>query len=346
VATGTVQLGTFSAPGARPAPFAPLTGDAPAPVPYETGAIFHGPAFQYLTSVRIGPTGCTGVLDAGRGRVPRGQLHQGLLDAALHAIPHHDLSRWAPEVTEGWVGVPHRLRDLELFEPLPEEGPVVAEARFAGFDKDNPLLVEIDIQLQAEGRVLAAMRMVEILLPLFGYGAASHADRRAFLRDRCYVDGCGLSRTVDGATLLTVDEVDATDRFPNRVAPVYGLPAGSRGSDHVAVIAAKDHVARLLRVHPSAVEVSAGLDSAEVAGDPPTRHAIRVEHDGQEVRVRSCSPAGRRDEVPVVVDEPAAVGSVEDLDHRGDDERRVADPYTVQRRAAQGGDRVGEDRLP
>ncbi|GLH96286.1 hypothetical protein Pa4123_15600 [Phytohabitans aurantiacus] len=284
VATGTVQLGT---PGARPAPFAPLAGAAPAPIPYETGAIFHGPAFQYLTSVWIGPTGCTGVLDAGRGRVPRGQLNQGLLDAALHAIPHHDLSRWAPEVTSGWVGVPHRLRGLELFESLPDAGTVVAEARFAGFDKDNPLLVEIDIQLQMDGRVLAAMRMVEILLPLYGYGAASHADRRTFLRDLIYVDGCGLSRTVDGSTVLTVDEVDATDRFPNRVAPVYVLPAGSRGSDHVPVIAAKDHVARLLRVHPSAVEVGASLDSAEVAGDPRRRLTIHVEQDGHQVRVRS-----------------------------------------------------------
>ena len=109
MASGSVVFGPV---GASPAPFAPLPDATPEADPYASGALFHGKAFQYLTSVAFGATGSTATLEAERGSVPRGALHQGLLDAATHAIPHDWFSRWAAEIPGDHVAYPYRLKQL------------------------------------------------------------------------------------------------------------------------------------------------------------------------------------------------------------------------------------------
>ncbi len=265
----TARIGTS---GPRPAPFPALTQAVPVTDFYTSGALFHGPAFQYLTSLHRGQTGATGILDAAKGVVPRGNLHQGLLDAATHVIPHDRFWEWSTEIPRGVVAYPHRISRFEQFEPLPDVGEIKVEARFAGFDNEDRRFPTVDLQLIAQGRVLVAMRLVEVLMPTGAFGSADPAQRRAFLRDRVYADGIGLSRTENGVTRLSSADVHQCDWLAGTVAAAYGLPAGARGVDHLVEIAVKDHVARQTRVHPSAVD-------ATVA-------AVRVTEDPEGVTVR------------------------------------------------------------
>ncbi|MEU8531455.1 hypothetical protein AB0C77_38720, partial [Streptomyces sp. NPDC048629] len=286
-ATGTVLLG--GAPHARPLPLSPPEDAEPVPDPYDEGSLFHGPAFRYLTSLSIGRTGSSAVLRADAGTVPHGTLHQGLLDAATHAVPHDELWRWSPDIPRGTVGYPQRLVSLDLFEPLPTQGEVRVEARFAGHDTDDQGGPAFDLQLVHQDRVVATMRLVDTLLPQGALGEAPRPLRTAFLRDRAFADGLGLSVTADGVTTLSAADVDRCDWLRGTVAALYGLPAGARGRDHLAEIAVRDHVARLLRVHPADLDMSPDLAGAGPKGRPTAREAVVVESYGDSVTVRSAA---------------------------------------------------------
>ncbi|MFJ1561982.1 hypothetical protein ACIOK3_52075, partial [Streptomyces mirabilis] len=288
VARGIVRTG---APGGPPSPASPPAGAVPVPDPYTEGALFHGPAFRYLTSLQIGATGSSATLDAAGGDVPPGELHQGLLDAATHAVPHDRLWQWSAEIPEATVGYPHRLAFLDLFEPLPRAGEVTVEARFAGFDGEDRSLPVIDIQLLHHGRTIAALRLVDVLLPQGPLGSASRAQRLAFLKDLRYADGVGLSTTLDGATRLTGGDVQRCDWLQGTVAHAYGLPPGAKGVDHLAEIAVRDHVARLCAVHPTQVAVGEDLTTAHPASRPQDIHHLVVEQGADAVVVHSRPPA-------------------------------------------------------
>ena len=266
MASATVRVGT---PGARPAAFEPLTDAETVDDVYTSGSLFHGPRFRYLSSLRRNAAGASGVLDAGRGAVPRGQLHQGLLDAATHTIPHARLCEWSPEISPDVTGYPHRIARFEQFEPLPDDGEVRVEARFAGFYQENRRFPVIDLQLSRAGRVFVALSLVDGLMP-FGLRGATPGQRLAFMHDRRYADGIGLSRTTDaGITRISHDDADRYDWLVGTVACIYNLPPGSRGRDHLAGIAIRDHVGRQARVHPSAVQVNGDLSAAWPACSRP-----------------------------------------------------------------------------
>jgi len=138
------------------------------------------------------------------------------------------------------------------------------------------------VQIVKDGRVLVALRLVEVLMPTGAFGAAAPAERRTFLRDRAYTGALGLSTTAAGVTRLTLADVQQCDWLVGTVAQAYGLPAGARGRDHLAEIAVKDHVARTAAVHPSVVEVSADLRSAQVGG---VAHQVQVSEEPDRVTV-------------------------------------------------------------
>jgi hypothetical protein len=160
VATGYVILHEQ----ARPARFAPLADARPAPSPYTSGKLFHGPRMQYLESVRTNASGASGILDCGRGSVPPGTLHHGLLDAAMHTIAA------LPQRADG--GFPYRLVSLAVFDPVPTTGRVEVETRSAGWDDGMPELPVFDLQLCSGPHVFAAFRMVLALM------SPEHAPRR------------------------------------------------------------------------------------------------------------------------------------------------------------------------
>lgn len=308
-ATGRVLLaGGFPPP---PEPLSPLPDAVPGEDPYAAGALFHGPAFQLLRQVSYGFEGSSATLDATAGAVPHGALHQALLDAATHAVPHDDLARWCGEGAEGRAGYPHRLRTAAFYGPPPVLGDVQCEARFLGFlgSEREARLPVVRLQLAAEGRVWADLEMVEVLLPKGPLGSAAPAARRRFLRHRLPGTGVALSRYDGEATRLREAELAASDWLPGTVAGAYAVGAGREaggggvagGAGHAAVrpddrraltlaVAAKDHVARALDIHPAAVDLAADATSAIAAPLPLTRFPLTATWHGDEVAVRDAGP--------------------------------------------------------
>lgn len=123
------------------------------------------------------------------------------------------------------------------------------EARFAGVEGDGPV---IDLQLILEDRVLLAMRLIDRLFPLGGLADATALARRAFLRDADPADGVGFSRTRDDRPRNRLDPY--VELAPRNVERIYHLSADIRGDEGIMTIAMKEHIGRLLAVHPSAVK--------------------------------------------------------------------------------------------
>ncbi len=238
-------------PPTRPARFTPLADLVDVPDPYGNANLFHGPSFQYLTALRMGSTGSSGVLDAERGSIPRGALHQGLLDAALHTIPHDELHRWEPTLGPDRLAFPHRLNHFAVFDPLPDHGEIEVEARFAGALPDD--LVAIDIQMCRAEHVLVAFQVVVMHMAAGALATVSAPERRAYLRD-AVPDSRLLLTGPDG--VLRRHDVERADVLPGTANTVYGLPAGTRATDWLPHIAVKEHIARATGVHPRTVEVT------------------------------------------------------------------------------------------
>ncbi|HWL85858.1 MAG TPA: 1-acyl-sn-glycerol-3-phosphate acyltransferase [Polyangiaceae bacterium] len=271
VATGCAHLEPDAPP---PAPWAPLAEEETTPIasPYAEGSLFHGPAFQILRSLRLGSNGASAVLDAGADRVPPGTLRQGLLDALTHAIPHDALWRWSPDIPKDHVAYPYRIPHLRLHGPLPAEGLVRVEVRFAGFDGD-PRMPMMDIQLVVGDAVRAELRLVEVLFPKGPIGLTAPVERRAFLRDKRYISGVGLSEHEETQSTLHAAVVQQTDWLPGNVARIYDARADLPLLEQVAI---KDHVARRASVHPASVQVASDLASAVTAARPLRSYPVRV----------------------------------------------------------------------
>ncbi len=269
-----------------PAPLAPLEplGEVRAVDPYAGDRLFHGPAFHLATSLEMGEGGARASLDPAAGAVPFGALHQGLLDAATHAIPHGDLSAWSSEIGDDVVGYPRRL-DVRFDGDAPRQGEVRCEARFVGFEGEDRRFPVFRVQLVHDERVFADMRLVEILMPKGPIGRAAPADRRRFLEGRAPAreegaERVALSRREGDATVLDPRDVALSDWFPGTVEAVYG------GAEP-RVIAVQEHVAARRGTHPSCVEVRGAVAVARPA--PLLAHPVRVE-ETDTIVVRDAGP--------------------------------------------------------
>jgi 3-hydroxymyristoyl/3-hydroxydecanoyl-(acyl carrier protein) dehydratase/1-acyl-sn-glycerol-3-phosphate acyltransferase len=285
VATGLARCGP---PPDAPPPLAPLADLVPVADPYAAGRMFHGPAFQYLTELRMGATGSSALLRAERGSVPRGRLHHGLLDAATHAIPHDALWQWSNEVPRDVAAYPHRIPEMRLHAPLPDSGEIRTEVRFAGFDGDRRF-PRFDIQILSGERVLVSFRLVGVLLPKGPIGMAPPEARRAFLRDRRYVPDVALSSFDGTTTRLTGATVQQSDWLPGNIARIYAVPPARRGH-LVAEVAVREHVARRAFVHPASITVEADFTAARAAMRPLRRHPVLLSPTGDAVAVTDAGP--------------------------------------------------------
>ena len=232
------------------------------------------------------PNGSTAILQADKGSVPRGTLHQGLLDAATHGLPHDELSRWSDRIPSDVVGYPYRIKQLNRYAALPDSGELRVEARFAGFDGEDrfPML---DVQIIQADKVLLDFRLVEVLLPRGPIGAAPREQRRSFLRDRQYVPAIALS-TFDGTTTkLSAQVMRQSDWLPGNVAAIYNVPP-ERRADLLADVAQKEHVARRAFVHPSTISI--GRDGASAAIRPLRLHPLTVKRGNDDVQVSDAAP--------------------------------------------------------
>ncbi|NGO75981.1 3-hydroxyacyl-[acyl-carrier-protein] dehydratase FabA, partial [Streptomyces sp. YC504] len=293
-ARATVLLGT---PPQPPSPFPPLADAEAVTDIYTPSWTMHGPAFHYLTELRIGSNGSSAVLDPAAGSVPHGLLGQGPLDALTHTIPNADYRRWSPDVEPGMVAYPHRLDRVDFFDPLPRSGLLQVESRFAGFEDTECRRPVVDIQVSCDGRMLLAMRLIELLYPVGPFlKAVPPEHRNTFYRDRLPAPHArGISDAVGDATTLSARTVSVCDWIPGTLAHIYRLPEGVRGRQRLVRIAVADHVARLTGTHPSQVEITAGLNGATVRGSGPHIHPVDVvDLPNGTVRVTSSKPRPER----------------------------------------------------
>ena len=275
VATGVVRLAREYTSGK--APWGALADAAVEPDPYEAGVLFHGPALQALTALRMGATGSSASLDAAPGVVPVGVLNQRLLDAATHAIPHDRLSRWCPELGDDMVGYPAWIPSMTVHGVTPTSGEVRCEVRFDGF-AGSKRFPRFKIQMIHREQVWCELTLVEALFPKGPLGRVEPLERRAFLRDGAYVPGVGLSESDGAETRLSVQAIAESDWLPGTVAGIYGV-------DDPVEVARRDHLASRLGVHPRVAEEAAPLTELPLEverGEDAAKHAV--------VTVRAAGP--------------------------------------------------------
>jgi 3-hydroxymyristoyl/3-hydroxydecanoyl-(acyl carrier protein) dehydratase len=287
IAAGWVEL-RRAYPSAPP-PWPRLADAVSGPDVYASGALFHGPAFQLVTGAAYGARGSTTWIDPAAGTVPMGCLHQALLDAALHGIPHDELDRWSSEIPPRQTAFPSRV-DLQLYAPPPTRGRLRCEARLVGF-RGAAILPTFDLQVIDEeaGQVWLSMRLVEVLVPVGAHGHRRR-DRISFLRDRVFTPRVGLSAFHAGHTELAYDEVRTMDWLKGSVAYAYGL-ADADPAVLARQVAIKDHVAQRIGVHPALLELSSDGFGARDPAAPETHYSVRVVLDDDGVKVFDAKEA-------------------------------------------------------
>ena len=270
-----------AAPAALPA----MPGARPAGDPYASGRMFHGPAFQLLTQLASAPGGASSMLDASKSGVPLGLLNPALLDAALHGIPHDDLSEWDPAIASTDAAYPHTIESASFHGPTPRAGDVRCEARMVSSAPFPTFHVQLIAPRrgsgQAGGAVWADLRVREVLLPKGRLGSASGLDRVAFLRERRHVPGVSLSRIDGERTRLSPEEVAATDWLPGTVAALFG-------SADAEQIVAREHVARQAAEHPSRIRIDNGV--ATLPALPLNTFAVSVSRKGKDYVAADAAP--------------------------------------------------------
>lgn len=281
VVTAAVYSGTTEPP-------APLDGAVPYADPYD-GTVFHGPAFATLTDgARIGRNGSSGTLAIDRCAVPVGELQPGLLDGALHVVPHTAMSVWTSatadpasyaDALDPDVGFPRHILSARFYAETPVTGTVDVEARFVGFADTEGRMPTFDLWLSAGGRPWARIRMAEFLLSKGPLAEVGGPERRAFMGERRAVPGLSLSERLGRGVL----ELDATrmatlDWFKGTLQAVYGSDA--QGDALMVEIATKEAVADAVHnaIHPCQVRVVDGQVSCPTL--PLERITVEVENLG------------------------------------------------------------------
>ncbi len=272
----------------QPEPPAPLEGAVPYADPYD-GTVFHGPAFATLTDgARIGRNGSTGTFAIDRCAVPAGELQPGLLDGALHVVPHTAMSVWTTDTADPAsyadardpdVGFPRRILSARFYSDTPVAGNVDVEARFVGFDDDEGRMPTFDLWLSVAGKPWARIRMAEFLLSKGPLAEVGGPERRAFMGDRQAVPGLSLSERLGRGVLeLDTARMATLDWFKGTLQAVYGTD--SQGDSLMVDIVTKEAVADAVHnaVHPDQVQIIGGQVSCPAL--PLERITVDVEKLG------------------------------------------------------------------
>ena len=123
------RRGARSARPRPPPPFAPLDGPhRRAADPYASGSMFHGPAFHYLTELRMGATGSS----ARAARRTRQRPARPSASGSARRRHARDSARclwhWSDRDSRATSPrYPHRIPELRLHAPLPDSGEVRVE---------------------------------------------------------------------------------------------------------------------------------------------------------------------------------------------------------------------------
>jgi len=286
VCDGTLMVGT--AYRSAPAPVAPLGADAvPLDNLYDNGALFHGPAYQRLRGGRRSAQGADVTIAFETALDTRERVSHFVLDAALHAVPHDAMQEWFPDVAPGQIAYPAMIERVELFADAPSGGECEVRVRPAGLREGSARYPRIHAQLLLNGSVWAELTLVEVCLPATRLGSLSGTARRAFLRDGEFVAGARLSDEASGVSTLNPRIVTQADWLAGTVDTVYGLPASS--PDRIATIAATEHAAQRIAVHPRAIAIGQN-GSVSTPALPLLDYQVAIERSGRSVTVRDVAP--------------------------------------------------------
>ncbi len=283
VALGKVRLADRYPPAPPAEP--PLASGELDDRPYDNGALFHGPAFQALHSLRRDRTGASLELDAAPVGAPSGLLNPVLLDGILQGPPHDRMDLWFEEIGADKICYPQRIEHITIHGPCPMAGSVRGEVRTTGIDQ-RCRQPRFRSQLIVDDRVWATLEHTEVPVPKGPFASVPHAELRAYLRDRRHVPGVALSNLSNGSTQLADAEVATVNWLPGTLESVY--QAGGDLAQITAAIAAKEHIARKIEVHPGTVIVTDAV--ANCPSVPLTSFPLRIERRDCAVSVSDAGP--------------------------------------------------------
>ncbi len=262
-------------PHADLVPLEELSNPRPVEDIYGSGRLFHGPAFHLVTELKMADNGATLELDLDRGAVPPGLLNPGMMDAALHGIPHDEFHRWSEDVGAEMVAYPLRIDDMCLFGPVPMDGKVAVEARFAGIASAR--FPRTHVRLAQDDKVFMVFDLVEVLMPKGPLGMLSAPERRAFLRDRIFVAGAMLSQADGLGRRLSDADVQASNWLPGTLETLYGASKGNLTER----IAATEFAACSIACHPGSIMID--NRTRQVGNMPLNRFTVRPRRSGDVV---------------------------------------------------------------
>lgn len=222
---------------------------------YDTGELFHGPAFQALVERYTSAQGVSGIVDIARVQVPPLAIHPGFLDACLHVIPHGELHTWFPQLEAGMAAYPLLMESANFYGPTPQAGRFRVEAR--PLDIHPTLkLPRITLQIIDEREQLwADMILVEALLPKGPLGQVDDAERYRFFVEHDYVPSMGLSSPTLGDTqhsaTLDMDTVQQSNWLPGTLEMLYDCDYDRDQAEQLTqAILVKELLAEQWRQHP------------------------------------------------------------------------------------------------
>ena len=269
---------------------APLEAPAPWPrperlevveLPYASGAVFHGPRFQLLRALREGER-CAIARSTVSGETPVGLLNPGLLDSALHVVPHDRLEDWF-DVPSGLVGYPSRLRQLRLFGSTPRQGEAWILAHAGDHTGREERLVNYCIQIGVANRVWAELDMSAVMVPKPAYATVAPSRRADVIAGLYYLGSARMGEMGPAGYRLEHAVVAAANWLPGSVEQVFS--AHVPRSALTAVVAAKEAVAQRALLHPRHVRVDLSSGTARSDRLPYSDYRIRLEPDSRAVTV-------------------------------------------------------------
>ena len=225
----------------RPKAMSRLEGDAKT-LPYETGALFHGPAFQCLSNLVQTKEGASSILRA-EGSIPLGRLNPMLLDGATHGIPHDCLGMWDKQFSNDKVAYPALITSMTFYGPTPSKGELRCEVRPDGC-LGGPDFPAFQVQLIGSDGLWCAFRLVEAAFPKGAIGNANPQDRRAYLKDRQFISGLRLSQFQNEQSELSENNLKEVSWLPGTIKSLFG-------TTDLEVIARKEHISAAHHIHPT-----------------------------------------------------------------------------------------------
>ena len=260
VAEGTVLLAEQYA--FAPKPWPAMAGEPRNSLPYATGSLFHGPAFQALRQLTLSSEGSSALVDAGHAGVPQGQINPGFVDACLHGIPHDDLRSWFPELDKDLAAYPLLILSATFYGPTPTRGIHRVEARPQGLHRQWRL-PQIALQIIDEhDQLWAELTLLEALLPKGPLGALPPSERRAFITGNSTGASARLSAPDGETSALRIAQMMASNWLPGTLQQIYQC----REQDPRLLtrdILIKEHIASQHHQHPANIAVTATADGVQ-----------------------------------------------------------------------------------